>query len=90
MYEEEIHFQKLLLQQLEMVLEHLTLVTFDPNIKRVLLLPKTVVWTSLSKVGLGILELLIGNSFGTFDPSDLDLIINRVFLLPKMDVCNQV
>ena len=32
MYEEEIHFQKLLLQQLEMVLEHLTLVTFDPNI----------------------------------------------------------
>ena len=28
---------------------------------------------SLRKVGQGILELLIGNGFGTFDPGDLDL-----------------
>jgi len=30
------------------------------------------VWISLRKVGKGVLELLIGNSFGTFDPGDLD------------------
>ena len=30
LYEEEIHFRKLFLKQFEMVLEHLTLVTFDP------------------------------------------------------------
>jgi len=27
----------------------------------------------LRRVGKGVLELLIGNGFGTFDPGDLDL-----------------
>ena len=43
-------------------------------------------WTNLRKVGKGVLELLIGNSFGTFDPSDLDPKINSVHLLPRTDV----
>jgi len=49
MYEEEIHFGKLLLKQSETVLTHLTPVslTFDPvtKINRVPLLPRTDVWT---------------------------------------------
>jgi len=45
MYEGEIIFGKLLLKQFEMVLEHLTLVTFDPKINRVPLLPRSDVWT---------------------------------------------
>ena len=45
----------------------------------------------LRKLGQGVLELLIGNSFGTFDPGDLDLYpsdpqIIRVPLLPRSDV----
>jgi len=30
-------------------------------------------WMCLRKVGQGLLELLIGNAFGTFNPSDFDL-----------------
>ena len=46
---------------------------------------------SLRRVGQGILELLNGNGFGTFDPGDLDHwpgdpIINRVSQLPQTDV----
>ena len=45
----------------------------------------------MRKLGQGVLELLIGNSFGTFDPGDLDLYpsdpqIIRVPLLPRSDV----
>ena len=39
----------------------------DPNINRVPLLPRMDVWTSLRRVGQGILQLFIGNGFGTFD-----------------------
>ena len=51
MYEEEIHFGKLLLKQFEMVLEHLTMVTltFDPKINRVQLLHRTNVWTKFEE-----------------------------------------
>ena len=42
MYEEEIHFGKLLLKQFEMVLEHLT-------INRVQLLHRTNVWTKFEE-----------------------------------------
>ena len=48
MYEEEIHFGKLLVKQLEMVLAHLTL-TFEPKIKSVPLLPRTDVWTKFEE-----------------------------------------
>jgi len=43
-------------------------------------------------VGQDILELLIGNVFGTFDLSDLDPVtpnINRVHLLPRMALCTR-
>ena len=74
MYEEEIHFEKLFLKQFEMVLEHLTLVTltFDPK-RGFLCYPGWMCELRLRKVGQGILELLIGNVFGTFDLSDLNL-----------------
>ena len=51
MYEEEIHFGKILLKQSEMVLTHLTPVTltFDPVIYRVHMLPKMYVWTKFEK-----------------------------------------
>ena len=51
MYEEEIHFGKLLLKQFEMILEHLTWVTltFDPKSIGVRLLPMTDVWTKLEE-----------------------------------------
>ena len=51
MYEEEIHFGKLLLKQFEMVLEHLTMVTltFDLKINRVQLLHRTNVWTKFEE-----------------------------------------
>jgi len=35
------------------------------------------------KVGLDILKLLIGNSFGTFDSGDLDLLPNDLIILYK-------
>ena len=65
--------------------------TFDP------VTPKSIGflcyqgWMCLRKVGQGLLELLIGNAFGTFNPSDFDLWlsdpkINRVPMLPRMDV----
>ena len=93
MYEEEIHFGKLFPKQFEMVLEHLTLVTltFDiltPISIGFLCLPGWICGLSLRKVGQGILKLLIWNVFGTFNldlwPSDRN--INRVHLLPRMDV----
>ena len=78
MYEEEIHLGKLLLKQLETVLEHLTPVTltFDQvTIKSIgfLCYPGGMCGQSLRKVGQGILKSLNGNSFGTFDPGDLEL-----------------
>jgi len=56
----KFNFGKLLLKQTETVLTNLTpeTLSFDPNLR---------------KVGQGVLELLIGISFGTFDPGDLDL-----------------
>jgi len=77
MYEEEIHFGKVLLKQSEMVLEHFTLVTFDPMTPKSIgfLLPRMDVWTKFEESSLGqdVLGLLILNSFDTFDPGDLDL-----------------
>ena len=54
MYEEEIHFGKLLIKQSETVLAHLTLVTltFDsvnPKINKVQLLPRMDVWTKFEE-----------------------------------------
>jgi len=70
MYEEEIHFVKLLIKQPETVLVHLTLVTltFDPKINRVSPLPRTD-GPSLRKVGQGVLVLLIGNRKVTDRPT---------------------
>jgi len=53
--------------------------------------PGRMSWPSLRRVGQGILDLLNGKGFGTFDPGDIDLwpsdpSIYRVPLLPKMDV----
>jgi len=61
-----------------MVLAHLTLVTltFDqvtPLSIGFLCYPRWMYGPSLMKVGQGVLELLIGNGFDTFDPGDLDL-----------------
>ena len=42
-------------------------------LNRVSLLPGWMCGPSLRRVGQGILELLNGNCFGTFDPCDLDL-----------------
>jgi len=66
MYEEEIHLKKLLLKQLDMVLEHLTLVTltFDPVTPKLIWFicyPGLMCGPSLRKVSQGVLELLIGN-----------------------------
>ena len=63
MYEEEIHFGKLLLKQSETVLTHLTSVTmiFDPKSLAFLCCPGRVCGPSLRKVGEGVLQLLIGN-----------------------------
>jgi len=49
MYEEEIHIGKLLLKQLEMFFEHLTLVTltFD-HLTPKILLPRMDVWTTIN------------------------------------------
>ena len=58
------------------VLAHLTLVTFDlmaPQSIGFLCCPGRMYGPILRKVGQVVLELLIGNSFGTFDPGDLDL-----------------
>ena len=52
MYEEEIHFGKLSLEQYETVLTHLTLTVtwnFDPNINRIPLLPRTDVRTKFEE-----------------------------------------
>jgi len=78
MYEEEIHFGKLLLKQSEIVLEHLTMVTltFDPVTPKsigFLSYPEWMCGRRLMKVGQGVLELLIRNGFRTFGPGDLDL-----------------
>jgi len=64
MYEEEIHFAKLLFKQSEMVLEHLTpgILTFDP------VTPKSIGF--LCYPGW---MLLIRNGLGTFDQGDLYL-----------------
>jgi len=48
MYEEEFHIGKLFLKQFEMVLEHLTL-TFDPEIIRIPLLTRMIVWTKFEE-----------------------------------------
>ena len=66
MYEEEIHFEKLLLKQSEMVLEHLTLVTltFNPVTPKSLGFLCYPGWTCgprLIRVVNGISELLIRN-----------------------------
>ena len=97
MYEEEIHFGKLLLKQSEIVLEHLMLVTFDPVTQEsigFLCYPEWMCEPRLMKVGKGIPELLIGNGFGTFNPTDLDLWpsdfkVVMVTLAPRMDVCTE-
>jgi len=50
--------------------------TFNPVTPRsigFLYYPGWVCGPSLKKVGQGVHELLIGNSFGTFDPGDHDL-----------------
>jgi len=45
---------------------------------------------SLRKVGQGVIELLIGNGFGTFDPGDFDPKIYSVPLLPRTDVWTNI
>ena len=64
MYEEEIHFGKLLLKQFETVLTVVTL-TFDPVTPKsigFLCCPGQMCGQSLREfVGRGVLELLIGN-----------------------------
>ena len=50
--------------------------TFDlgtRKLKRFLCYPEWMCGTCLRRVGQGILQLLNGNGFGTFDPGDLDL-----------------
>jgi len=44
----------------------------DPKMNRVPLLPWMYVWTKFED-GQGILEVVIGNVFDTFDPGNLDL-----------------
>ena len=66
MYEEELHFGKLLLKQSDMVLTHLTPVTltFDPVtpiFKGFLCCPGRMCGQTLRKVGQGVLKLLIRN-----------------------------
>ena len=78
MYEDEIRFGKLLLKQSEMVLANLTQVTltFDPVTPKsigFLCYPEWMCRPGMRKVGKGILKLLIGNSFNTFDPGVIDL-----------------
>ena len=86
-YEEEIHFGKLLHKQSEMVFEYLRMVTltFDTVTTKSIgfqCYPGLMCGPCMMrKVGQDVLELLIGNSFGIFDPS-----INGVNLLPRMDV----
>jgi len=75
MHEEEIHFGKLFLKQFEMVLVHLTLMTFDPVTPKsiaFLCYPGWMCGPSLREVGQGVLHLLIGHVFGTFVLSDID------------------
>jgi len=58
MYEEEIHFEKLLLKQSDMVLTHLTL-TFDPVTPGsigFLCCPGQMCGPSLRKIGQGVLK----------------------------------
>ena len=74
MYAEETHFRKLFLKQFEIVLEHSTLVTFDPATPKsigFLPYPGWMCGPCLRKVDQGILHLLIENGFGTFDHGDL-------------------
>jgi len=50
--------------------------TFDPVTPKsleFLCYPGWICGPSLKKVGQDVLQLLIGNNFGTFDPGDLDL-----------------
>jgi len=56
-----------------MVLEHLTFDLVTLKSIGFLCYPGWMCGLSLRKVGQGILELLIGYVFGTFDLSDLDL-----------------
>ena len=80
----------------ETVFEHLTPVTltFNPVTPKwigFLCYPGWMCGQSLRMVGQGVVELLIGHRFCTFDPCDIDLWssdpkINRVPLIPKMDV----
>ena len=99
MYEKETYFRKLLFKQSEMVLEHLTPLTITfglvtPKSIGFQCYPRWMCRPSFRNVGPGVLELLIRNGFGTFDPGNFDLWpsspkINRVHLLPRMDVCTK-
>ena len=78
------------------VLAHLTPVTwtFDPmtpNSKAIYCCQWRMCGKGLRKLGHGVLELLVGNGCGIFDPGDLDLWpsdtkFNKVPLLPRTDV----
>jgi len=62
MYEEEINFGKLLLKQSEIVLEHLTPLTFYPVTPKSIGFICYLGWMcgpSLKKVGEGVLKLVI-------------------------------
>jgi len=74
MYEEEIHFWKLLLKQSETVLARWTPLTFDPVTPRsigFICYPGRICGPSLRMVGQGDQVFFIGNSFSTFDPVTL-------------------
>jgi len=78
MYEKETYFRKLLFKQSEMVLEHLTPLTITfglvtPKSIGFQCYPRWMCRPSFRNVGPGVLELLIRNGFGTFDPGNFDL-----------------
>ena len=76
MYAEETHFRKLFLKQFEIVLEHSTLVTFDPVTPKsigFLPYPGWMCGPGIRKVGHVVLQLVIGTVLAhlttlTFDP----------------------
>ena len=80
---EDFFFGKWFLKQFVMVLEHLTLVTFDPVIPTsigFLCCSGQICGPILRKVGQGLLDLLIGNEKG-YRPTDRHVQSNMLFFM---------